>query len=79
MTMIEYLNQLTFNGTIDNLYSQGVIGYHWLMYRDIYNLRDALIRQGHKRNDSVHTVANKFRIDRSSVYRAIKKMETKIS
>jgi hypothetical protein len=75
MRLIEFLNKLTIEGTLDSLYSQGVIGYHWLMYRDIYNLRDLLLKQGHGKTESIYILSIKFRIENRQIYNALKKME----
>jgi hypothetical protein len=76
MRLIDFLNRLTIEGTLDSLYQQGVIGYHWLMYRDIYNLRDLLLKQGHGKTESIYILSIKFRLDYSNVYRALKKMDS---
>lgn len=76
MKIIDFLNKLTIEGTLDKLYSHGIISYHWLMYRDIYNLRNLLLQQGHKKTETIYILSVKFRIDYTQVYRAIKKMNT---
>lgn len=78
MTLIEYLNELTIKGTIDNLYNSGVIPYHILRNRDIWNMRDLLIRQGIKRTETIYILSEKFRIQDRQVYYALKQMETQI-
>jgi hypothetical protein len=79
MRTIDFLNKITFDGTIDYLFKAGVIKYNWLMYRDIYNMRDMLLKQGYSKKDSVYVCVVKFRIDYSNVYRALKKMEENIN
>ena len=78
MRLIDFLNRLTIEGTLDSLYQQGVIGYHWLMYRDIYNLRDLLLKQGHGKTESIYILSIKFRIENRQIYNALKKMDSQL-
>ena len=78
MTLIQYINELTFNGTLDKLYMAGIVPYHYIMYRDIYNMRDALLRQGYKKTESVYTLSVQFGLDYSTIYRALKEMNKEI-
>ncbi len=78
MTLIEYLNKLTIEKTIESLYACGVIGDNWLRYRDIWNMRDLMLRQGVKRQESIYILSIKFRVSDRHIYRALKKMEQQI-
>lgn len=75
MKLVDYLNRLTLDGTINSLYFHGVISYQWLRNRDIYNMRNILILQGVKRTDTIYILSEKFRIQERQVYYALKKME----
>lgn len=78
MTLIQYLNKLTVDGTIDNLYNHGVISYQLLRNRDIYNMRNLLILQGIKKTETIYILSVKFRIDYRTVYRALEQMNVEI-
>jgi hypothetical protein len=75
MMLIEYLNKLTFDGTIDTLYKHGIIPYHYVIYRDIYNHRELLLKQGYKRTESVYMISVMFGLSYRTVYLAIKEMQ----
>lgn len=78
MTLIHYINELTFNGTFDKLYSAGIIPYHYVMYRDIHNMRDALLKQGYKKTESVYELTNRFGLSYATIYNALKEMKKEV-
>jgi hypothetical protein len=78
MRLIDYLNELTFLGQIDKFYQIGMIGIHWLSYRDVYNMRDVLLKQGVKRNDSIYQLEIRFGYSRSMIYKILAKMEEEV-
>lgn len=75
MRLIDFLNEHTSNGNIDKLYQVGMIGVHWLSYRDVYNMRKVLLLQGVKKTDTVYQLSNRFGYSVSMIYHILKKME----
>lgn len=73
--VIEILNNLDKSEQLKELVVKGILSYTLLSYRDIYNEYDVYKRLGNNVNEAVLLTSVKMNIDRSTVYRAIKRME----
>jgi len=73
--IIDIINKLDQNGYMKFLCEAGLLAPKIFLYRDLYNLveiQKKLYAEEHK--DAVRIVANKIRVSRVTVYKAIKIM-----
>jgi hypothetical protein len=71
MTRSEQIRKLTETGELTQMYSNGIIGYKVLMYRDIYFQYDIELRLGVSRMQAIQNTADIFKISNRTIYRAI--------
>lgn len=74
MTILQILNKLDESYGLNKLYQNAVINQKMLLYRDIVIELDVCIRTGKNKAQAVKIIADKFKIDDCTVYRAINKM-----
>jgi len=73
---IEILNSIEKDHSVKELVMKGVLSWTTLYYRDMYNEYDIYRRLGNNVNEAVLLTSVKMNVDRSTVYRAIKRMES---
>ena len=77
MTRESKIYELTRSGELTELYKLGLIDYKLLMYRDIYyDYQKEITVNRKKKLEAARIVAERFRVDLSTVYRAKKFLTT---
>jgi hypothetical protein len=71
MSRKEHLRKLSATGELTELFTNGIIGYKVLMYRDIYFQMDIERRSGASRMQAIQNTADTFGVGKSTIYRAI--------
>jgi hypothetical protein len=71
---IEILNEIDKTHGLKNLTGKGLISWTLLLYRDLYNEFDVFVRMGKGTEEAADLTADKFKVDKRTVYRAIKSM-----
>ncbi len=77
MTREQKIYELTRSGELTDLYKLGLVDYKLLMYRDIYyDYQKEITVNRKKKLEAARIVADRFRVDLSTVYRAKKFLST---
>lgn len=77
MTRESKIYELTRSGELTELYKLGLVDYKLLMYRDIYyDYQKEITVNRKKKLEAARIVAERFRVDLSTVYRAKKFLTT---
>lgn len=77
MTREQKIYELTRSGELTDLYKLGLVDYKLLMYRDIYyDYQKEITVNRKKKLEAARIVAERFRVDLSTVYRAKKFLTT---
>lgn len=71
---IEILNEIDKSHGLKNLTGKGLLSWTLLWYRDLYNEFDVFIRMGKGTEEAADLTADKLKVDKRTVYRAIKAM-----
>ena len=77
MTREQKIYELTRSGELTDLYKLGLVDYKLLMYRDIYyDYQKEITVNRKKKLEAARIVAERFRVNLSTVYRAKKFLTT---
>lgn len=77
MTREQKIYELTRSGELTEYYKLGLVDYKLLMYRDIYyDYQKEITVNRKKKLEAARIVAERFRVDLSTVYRARKFLTT---
>jgi hypothetical protein len=72
------INTLQVRGVTTFLYKLGIVNSKALSYANFYNYLTAQEATGYTRSEAIKLTANKFKVNRRSIYRAVKDMETPV-